>query len=229
MKQQWEMYCEKVSQLQIREKYMLLGIGLFLILYLIVWFIITPLHDEMAKSKKQIKQNHQSLAQAKTKIDMFNHALTQDYTLQLRKELEQAKLELKNIDQDLSQFSQGFIPPYKMAQVLKQLLKVNQSLQLKSFGLEAVKPIVIGQAAKEGNAKNNSQTNQNKEVAFYEHGMSLTIVGDYFSLLNYVKSLGKIKEKLFISQFQYQVMEYPKAELKLVIATVSADEKFIAL
>ena len=225
MKQQWEMYCEKVSQLQIREKYMLLGIGLFLILYLIVWFIITPLHDEMAKSKKQIKQNHQSLAQAKTKIDMFSHALTQDYTLQLRKELEQAKLELKNIDQDLSQFSQGFIPPYKMAQVLKQLLKVNQSLQLKSFGLEAVKPVVIGKE----NTENKTSTSKKNNVAFYEHSMALTIEGDYFSLLNYVKSLGKIKEKLFISQFQYQVMEYPQAELKLVIATVSADEKFIAL
>ena len=135
----------------------------------------------------------------------------------------------KNIKKELSQFNQGFYPPNKMAQVLKQLLKVNQSLQLKSFGLEAVKPVVIGKAATKGDAKNKTQNNKNKEVAFYEHGMSLTIVGDYFSLLNYVKSLGKIKEKLFISQFQYQVMEYPQAELKLVIATVSADEKFIAL
>lgn len=225
MKQQWELYCEKVGQLQIREKYMLLGIGVFLILYLIVWFIISPLHDEMAKNKKQIKQSHQSLAQAKTKIDMFNHALTQDYTLQLQKELAQAKLDLKNLDQDLSQFSQGFIPPYKMAEVLKQLLKVNQSLQLKSFSLEDVKPIVIGKNTTE----DATQKNKSKAVAFYEHGMSLTIIGDYFSLLNYVKSLREIKEKLFISQFQYQVMEYPKAELKLVIATVSANEKFIAL
>jgi len=225
MKQQWDMYCEKVSQLQMREKYMLLGIGLFLILYLIVWFVISPLHSEIAKSKKQIKQNHQSLTQAKTKIDMFSNALTQDYTLQLRNELEKSKLALKGIDQDLSHFSQGFIPPYKMAQVLKQLLAVNQSLQLKSFGLEAVKSIVIGKETKE----DKTQKNKNMEVAFYEHGMSLTIVGDYFSLLNYVKSLRKIKEKLFVSQFQYKVMEYPKAELKLVISTVSADEKFIAL
>jgi len=220
MKQQWELYSEKVSQLETREKYMLLGVGLFLIMYLIVWFVITPLHTEMSKSKKQIKQSQQALVQAKTKIDMFSHALTQDYTLQLRKEIEQAKLELGNIDKDLSEFSQGFIPPYKMAQVLKQLLAVNSSLQLKSFGLEEVKPVII---------ETDTKSTEKKEVAFYEHGMSLTIVGDYFSLLNYVKSLGKIKEKLFISQFQYQVMDYPKAELNLVIATVSADEKFIAL
>lgn len=219
------MYCEKVSQLQIREKYMLLGTGLFLILYLIVWFVISPLHTEIANSKKQLKQTHLSLTQAKTKIDMFSHTLAQDYTLHLRNKLETSKLELKQIDQNLSQFSQGFIPPYKMAQVLKKLLAVNQSLQLKSFGLEAVKSIVIGQKAK----KDKAQKNKNMEVAFYEHGMSLTIVGDYFSLLDYVKSLGKIKEKLFVSQFQYKVMEYPKAELKLVIATVSADDKFIAL
>ena len=77
--------------------------------------------------------------------------------------------------------------------------------------------------------KNKAQKNKNMEVAFYEHGMSLTIVGDYFSLLNYVKSLDKIKEKLFVSEFQYKVIEYPKAELKLVIATVSANDKFIAL
>ena len=220
MKQQWELYSEKVSQLEPREKYMLLGVGLFLIMYLIVWFVITPLHTEMSKSKKQIKQSQQALVQAKTKIDMFSHALTQDYTLQLRKEIEQAKLELGNIDKDLSQFSQGFIPPYKMVQVLKQLLAVNSSLQLKSFGLEQVKPVII---------ETDTKSTEKKEVAFYEHGMSLTIVGDYFSLLNYVKSLGNIKEKLFISQFQYQVMDYPKAELNLVIATVSADEKFIAL
>ncbi|SFB77164.1 hypothetical protein [Pseudoalteromonas denitrificans] len=83
-------------------------------------------------------------------------------------------------------------------------------------------PVVISNDVK-------GKKQEKQDVAFYEHAMSLSISGDYFSLLNYVKGIQAIEEKLFIRQFEYKVLEYPKAELNLVIATVSADEKFIAL
>ncbi|SFD66108.1 type II secretion system protein GspM [Pseudoalteromonas denitrificans] len=131
MKEQWMVWSEKLTQLQSREKYLVLGIGLFLVLYLSIWFVLSPLHTQLANNKKQIKRQNQSLSQGKVKIDMFNHALTQDYTLQLRNEIELAKQKLQRVDQELSQFSQGFIPPYKMATVLKKLLDVNQKLSIK--------------------------------------------------------------------------------------------------
>ncbi|MGK0207745.1 MAG: MSHA biogenesis protein MshJ, partial [Gammaproteobacteria bacterium] len=51
----------------------------------------------------------------------------------------------------------------------------------------------------------------------------------YFSLQKYLAALKNNQDKLLIQEFSYQVLEYPQAELTLQIATVSANEKFIAL
>ncbi len=217
MNQQWTLWSEKLSQLQEREKLMVLGVGVFLILYLSIWFFIAPLQIQFADNKKQLKKTQQSLAQGKVRLDMFTQALKRDYTASIRQEIQKTEQSLSDLDQKLDDFSQGFIPPYKMPAVLKSLLMTKKNLTLKSFQLEPVIPIVLG------------TDTQTQKVAFYEHGMKLVVTGDFFSLLAYVKNINEIKEKLFIQQFRYKVLNYPEAELQLVIATVSANEKFIAL
>ncbi|MGY8878247.1 MAG: agglutinin biogenesis protein MshJ, partial [Pseudoalteromonas sp.] len=67
------------------------------------------------------------------------------------------------------------------------------------------------------------------QTLFFEHQMVVTLQGSYFNLQKYLAALKNNQNKLLIQEFSYQVLEYPQAELVLHIATVSANEKFIAL
>ena len=216
MKEQWIAWTEKFAQLQLREKYLFLGVALFLICYLLGFFLVNPMYKEYVKTSKSLLATQQSIKNNRQQIEMFENALLQDYTGQLRLEIEEAKQQLRRVDQQLQVFSQGFIPPYKMANVLKKVLVNNNKVSLVSFKLEPVNSITIGEGEQSVNV-------------FFEHSMVLTLQGDFFSLLKYVEQIQKVEEKLFIKDFEYNVVEHPNAQLTLIIATVSADEKFISI
>lgn len=216
MKEQWIAWTEKFAQLQLREKYLFLGVSLFLICYLLGFFLVNPMYEEYVKTSKSLLTTQQSIKNNRQQIEMFENALLQDYTGQLRLEIEEAKQQLRRVDQQLQVFSQGFIPPYKMANVLKKVLVNNNKVSLVSFKLEPVNSITIGEGEQSVNV-------------FFEHSMVLTLQGDFFSLLKYVEQIQKVEEKLFIKDFEYNVVEHPNAQLTLIIATVSADEKFISI
>ena len=42
-------------------------------------------------------------------------------------------------------------------------------------------------------------------------------------------NFGNLEEKLFVKEFSYEVIEYPVAQLSLVITTVSANEAFLSI
>ena len=216
MKQQWQVYREKFAALQMREKYLIFGVGLFLICYLFGFYLLNPLYLKWQKNAQSLIAIEKNLVANTAQITLFSDALTRDYTQELRSEIVTAELALKQVDEKLNQFSQGFVPPYKMAAVLKKVLLDNRKLTLKAFKLVGVEPIIIG-------------LEQEQKVAFYEHGMAITLEGEYFDLLKYLNAVQNLEEKLFIKEYSYQVIQYPIAQLSLVITTVSADEEFLSI
>jgi len=216
MKQQWQVYREKFAALQMREKYLIFGVGLFLICYLFGFYLLNPLYLKWQKNAQSLIAIEKKLVANTAQITLFSDALTRDYTQELRSEIATAELALKQVDEKLNQFSQGFVPPYKMAAVLKKVLLDNRKLTLKAFKLVGVEPIIIG-------------LEQEQKVAFYEHGMAITLEGEYFDLLKYLNAVQNLEEKLFIKEYSYQVIQYPIAQLSLVITTVSADEEFLSI
>ncbi|MDP5212756.1 hypothetical protein ORJ66_06830 [Pseudoalteromonas tunicata] len=216
MKLQWQVYREKFAALQMREKYLIFGVGLFLICYLFGFYLLNPLYLKWQKNAQSLIAIEKNLVANTAQITLFSDALTRDYTQELRSEIATAELALKQVDEKLNQFSQGFVPPYKMAAVLKKVLLDNRKLTLKAFKLVGVEPIIIG-------------LEQEQKVAFYEHGMAITLEGEYFDLLKYLNAVQNLEEKLFIKEYSYQVIQYPIAQLSLVITTVSADEEFLSI
>lgn len=216
MKQLWQGYREKFAALQMREKYLIFGVGLFIICYFFGVYLLNPLYTKWQKNTHALIAIEQNIAQNTAQVTLFSDALTRDYTEQLRAEILASEQILSQVDATLSEFGQGFVPPYKMASVLKKLLLDNRKLTFKAFKLVGVEPIMIGEG-------------QEQKVAFYEHGMAITLQGEYFDLLKYLHSVQNLEEKLFVKEYSYEVLQYPTAQLSLVITTVSANEAFLSI
>lgn len=220
-KKGWPIYVKyqaRFASMQQREKFSVLFVGLFLIVYLGLWFVVFPQQDTVNRIRVEQNALWQELNQNDAQLSMLTQALEHDYTKVLRNQVGQTQRELIDINNKLSSFSQGFIAAKKVPAVLKDLLVNTPEVQVLSFKVNPAKAIDV-----EKLGEHDTQT------LFYEHQMVVTLKGRYFSLQQYLAGLKTSQQKLLIQQFNYQVQEYPNAELTLQIATVSANEKFIAL
>lgn len=214
----WVKYQTRFAVLQIREKLAILFAGLFIILYLGYLFIVEPIQIQANKQHQANTQAQQKITQNRTQLAMLEQALSNDYTKELRSQIVQAKSELALTDEKLSQFSKGFVSAERVPNMLQQLLKESTEVKVVSFKVLEPKAVDVTKVG----------VNEAKTL-FFEHQMVLTLQGQYFNLQQYLASLKQSKEKLLIQRFDYQVEDYPRAQLIIHIATVSANEKFIAL
>ena len=187
-------------------------------IYLGLWFVIFPQQDEVANIRSKHNIMLQELQQINTQLSMLNQALNYDYTKVLRGQIAQTRDKLAEINNQLSSFSQGFVAAKNVPAVLKDLLVDSSDVKVSSFNVKPARAIDV-----EKLGEHDTQT------LFFEHQMVVTLEGSYFSLQKYLAALKNNQDKLLIQEFSYQVLEYPQAELTLQIATVSANEKFIAL
>jgi len=214
----WIKYKAQFGALQKREKYLTLFLGLFVLIYLSLWFFVFPQQEQVANIRAKQKTITQELQQTNTQLAMLNQAISYDYTKVLRTDITQTKQQLSTINTKLNQFSQGFIAAKKVPALLKDLLINTYDVQVVSFKVKPAKAIDV-----EALGENDART------LFFEHHMEVTLQGSYFSLQRYLSALKNNQNKLLIQGFNYQVQAYPLAKLTLQIATVSANEKFIAL
>ncbi len=216
MNQLWHNWLARFSSLQLREKYLMLLVGVFLIGYLIAWFYVIPPFGEAARLNERVESGRSELKQLQQQGDILQQGMAHNYGAKLQQEIMTLQETIRDTDQALHSFGQGFIAADKMPQVLQRMLGQQKGVQLTGFEVLSAKAIALGEQ-------------KPSTTLFYEHPMRLTIRGDYFALLGYLEHLKAIPEKLFIRQMDYHVIEYPKAELQLELATVSTNERFFAL
>ena len=229
MKDNWQLWSEKFAAMAQREKLMILVVGLFLLAYLTIWFVISPLQTSYSNNKTRITNLTRQQGNTNQQLVMISEALKRDYRSELVGVEQQIDLQMDEINTYLAKFSLSYISPEKMALVLQQLLRKHKELTLSQFKINPVQPIFAERTVSVSDEGDSERDNQQKEIAFYQHTMRLQIEGSYFSLLSYLEQIKQIKEKLFIQEFDYRVDEYPTGKLTLTIATVSANDKFIAL
>jgi len=160
----------------------------------------------------------QEWQQINAQLSMLNQALNHDYTKVFREQIAKTRNEIDEINNQLNSFSQGFVAAKNVPAVLKDLLIDSSDVSVSSFNVKPARAIDV-----EKLGEHDTQT------LFFEHQMVVTLKGSYFNLQKYLSALKSSQDKLLIQEFSYQVQTYPQAELTLQIATVSANEKFIAL
>ena len=94
----WAKYRAQFASLQKREKYSTVFVGLFMVIYLGLWFVIFPQQDEVAHIRSEQNAALQELQQINAQLSMLNQALNYDYTKVLRSQIAQTRDELAEIN-----------------------------------------------------------------------------------------------------------------------------------
>lgn len=122
---------------------------------------------------------------------------------------------ISNMQQQLGAGDKRFVPPHLMANALRDMLKQQGNLKLVQLETLPVSPF------------GTSKPEDHQPTWVYRHAMKLTLQGDFFSTLAYLKSLENLPWRIHWDSIDYQVKEYPQAETRIQVYTLSFEKDLL--
>jgi len=65
------------------------------------------------------------------------------------------------------------------------------------------------------------------EVLLYRHGLRITMTGSFFNIQAYLNTIEQLPKKFYWEVFDYQMQDYPTAQVVMEIYTLSINKEFI--
>jgi MSHA biogenesis protein MshJ len=131
-----------------------------------------------------------------------------------REQLTHLQASVNSLKAQLGMGEKKFVPSQLMANALSDILKQNSALRL--IKLETLPVSGFG--------------NQDQQPAWlFRHGMVITLQGDYFGVLNYLKTLEALPWRIHWDSIDYSVKDYPLAETRLQVYTLSFDQDWLGV
>lgn len=200
---------ERFDALSPREKWMTTAAML-----LVIWtawdnVIYQALHQQQLELNSSIAAlegqllNQQQLAARMQRGDQTNPNL---------QKLEQLRQSVHNLKQQLNGGDKRFVPPQLMADALRDILRQHGDLKL--VKLETSPPEPFG-------------ADQQQPVWVYRHTLDLTVQGSFFSTLDYLKALENLTWRIHWDDIDYQVKQYPLAETRIKVYTLSFEKDWL--
>ncbi len=217
MNKYWKKAADAVAAYSKREKVMLLLAGVTIIIFLAFMRFIEPLYQQLDTTNRKITSHQRELNLTADQIALLGIQLSRDPDASVKESIVTVKENLTVVDRELQDLTVDFIPPHKMQQLLSEVLE--QASDVTVIRLESLPSTpVLPQG-----------TSQEASMTLYQHGISLIVEGDFFSIQQFLSRVEALPWKFYWNRFQYVVREHPLATLELEITTISADEDFIAI
>lgn len=204
---------QKFEILSSREKWLLISA-----LLIVLWggwdsFFYTPLKKQQAQLQQQLTNSKTELAtQQQLAIQLQARSLDNPKISQ-QKRLESLKVQYQQLLIKISQLDKKFVPPELMAKVLNDLLK--QDKQLSLIKLDTLPPHTLLEVSKQS------------LHPIYKHGLVLQFSGNYPATLKYLTTLEAMPWNFVWDSVDYQVKNYPQAEITLRIYTLSLKKDWL--
>lgn len=205
-------FSQRFASLTVREQRMVVGTVLIML-----WggwdnFYYEPALKEQQQLENQIKQLNQQISALQAVTTELETTPVIDPNNQNRQSLSALELSINRLKNQLGAGEKRFVPAQLMASALRDMLKQHGDLQLTK--LETLPPTAFG-------------SSDNEPVWIYRHSMVITLQGDYFSTLNYLKSLEALPWRIHWDTIDYQVKDYPQAETRIQIYTLSFEQDWL--
>lgn len=204
---------ERFGLLSKREKLMV-----FLTLAAVSWAILAKLFLDPTLQQKKLLNTQllsmQSQASASELAALQLEAIRKkDPNHENRQQLKSIKGQLSILKRQINQGEKKFVSPQAMTTVLRDMLNKHQRLKFVSLETLPKKPL--------------TEAEQNHSI--FRHGLAVTFSGQYLDVFHYLEALESLPWQFYWDNIDYQVKEYPVAEVTLQLYTLSFQEDWLGI
>ncbi|MDO6686841.1 MULTISPECIES: type II secretion system protein GspM [unclassified Agarivorans] len=216
MSEQWQQWQATFAGLSLRERLLILVTGLLVIILPSYYLWIEPASIKQNKAETELAEATRKYAENADLIEFSKMKLREDPNKDIKAELLQLHAQLEQVDKKLELQQAGLIPVEQMTEVLEKLLQKSDGLMLVSMDSLAPEAIL------------SSAESSADSLNFYRHGIRLKLNGGYFPLVKYLQVVEELPQRFLWQLIDYQVLEYPRADITIDIYTLSTNKDFIS-
>jgi len=219
---------EKIADLTLRERAILAGTTVVLVVFVWLQFVFT----DIEKTQKKLAQQKSemilgSVTQSERLVELTT-LLAHDPNAALREERAVLDEELRELRMHIENRLSHLIAPEKMADVMRRVLSDYKGLELLSARNLPVEPLKIHSDEENKQGLEFSSNQAESEAVIFAHGFMLELSGTYFQTVEFLQHLEKMSG-FYWQALDYEVDDYPKAKIKLQLNTLSLEEDWIGV
>ena len=228
IKQLWGKLSAKVDAITLRERVMIFAAAVFLLVSLVNAFLLDPMLLKQKKLSHDVVQQQEKMKELQAQIAAIVQAKNSQHTSPQRLQLNKLRQELDEGSAYLNSNRENLVEPEKMAELLRQVLSRNASLQLVNLQTLAVTSLFDQEEAKSG-MTNQATAAVSSEKQIFKHGVELTVRGNYMDLMQYLSALERLPTQMFWGKVRMEVVDYPVTELTLTLYTLSLEKIWLQI
>lgn len=220
MKQLLQRYADGIDAMALRERAMFFGAVALVTMTLMQVFLLNPVLSRRNQLAAQIAQQQEETKAIQAQVEALVRPGLQDPNVLNREKIKSLREQMAQYDRQFEERQQQFVPPKKMASMLRSLVEKNPKLQLLSLRNLPGAGLSHGAGA-------STRAPSGREV--YRHTVELSVKGGYFDLLDYLAALERMPQRVFWDGFDLSVDQYPQSILKLTIYTLSPEKSWLTV
>ena len=205
-------WLERIDNLELRERILLLAAAVAVMFLLIDTLILQPTLKAQQVARQQIVDLEVKLNSLRQSAQLLSYKSDSDPTASRRQSRDQLAAELTELDTRIISQLGALVEPAQAARVLEQLLSSHTGLKLTTLNASA-------EPLKDMDLEQPSET---PGLARYQ--LDMVVQGSYLDLLKYLQSLEAMPWKFFWQQVDFQATEHPHAETRLQLYTLGAQD-----
>ena len=204
---------DSVSELE--RRLIFYGVPLTIIVAAFLQFI-EPAYNALETKKAQVLNVESQINATQNNIQALTAELGIDPNQALSMQIERARSRIESLDKVFNEELNQLVQPSYMPILLEQMINETKGLSLLS--LNSVAPVKIFSLEESAG-----------DVALYQHRIKLVLEGDYFAIRDFLKQTEELGWRLYWPQMDYEVKNYPLAQVSVDLATLSTSEEFISV
>ncbi len=183
-----------------------------------------PLTALRARAEAELPLLDAQLPALRAQLDRLEQVLGGDPDAAARERRQALEQERAGLDGRLAELTDGLIPPEEMPGALRELLRGEPGLVLVRLEALAAEPLLS-----EAQRAAASSAPDAVRPALFKHGMLVELRGDYLATLRYLESLEALPWRFFWDRIDYEVVEYPRARVRIELHSLSLLEGLVGV
>jgi len=205
---------ERFQSLTPREKIIVVATLLAAILSGWDHLVYQPLVLEQHTFKQQLANLKTQITGLQQTATLLENSDNIDPNAANQSKLGDLKIQYSHLQEQIMLGDKRFVPPPLMAKALSDILKQNQQLTLIKLDTLPTTTLL-------------AEKQQHQPI--YKHGLAITFAGNYTDTVNYLKALEALPWAIVWESIDYQVKEYPVAEITIHVVTLSFEEGWLGV
>lgn len=212
---QWRALGARIDAMSLRERAFVFAAAVVVVWALVQTLLIDAGRQRVLNADTRLQSARSALEQIEQQRQLLAGQAGHNPDQSARAALGALEAKLAGLNTDLETRGHTLVPPERMAQVLKDVVRGQPGVRIDSIKTLSPHPVLLA-GAPEGSPP-----------AFYRHGFEITVIGSYAGLVAYLERLEALPWHLNWAEATLDASGRPDLKLTLVVHTLSLEEAWL--